>query len=423
MTPRAAEAITWAVFAVTYAGLAFGRWPGLRTNRAGIALVGATAALVLGLVTFDDAVGTGSVDYPTLALLFGMMIVVGFLRTAGLFGLATRWAGGRIGTPRGLLALTVAVSGGLSAFLINDVVCVALTPVVLRLARRRGFDPVPHLIALAAAANIGSAGTITGNPQNVFIGSHSGIAYLRFAAKLLPVSAAGLLLTYAAVALIYRGRLRGRAGSDEVETPDAEPRTPGGPAHRRLRFKSVAVTLAAIAGFCAGLPLEVVALAAASAMLLGRVRPDKAFARVDWQMLVMFFGLFVVVHAFRLHVVSGWDVGGWAWLTSRPVDLLSLVSAALSNLVSNVPAVLLLEPVLEAIPRPADREAGWLALAMSSTFAGNLTILGSVANLIVVENASRAGVRVSFWDYSKVGIPLTILTLLLGVAWLKFVPY
>jgi Na+/H+ antiporter NhaD/arsenite permease-like protein len=143
---------------------------------------------------------------------------------------------------------------------------------------------------------------------------------------------------------------------------------------------------------------------------------------VDWGLLVMFTGLFVVVHAFQLHVVRFWGIEGWGWLLRRPVDLLSLVSAALSNLVSNVPAVLLLEPVLQQVPE-ASRETAWLALAMSSTLAGNLTVLGSVANLIVVENAGREGVVITFWDYARVGIPLTVLTILVGVAWLRWVHY
>jgi Na+/H+ antiporter NhaD/arsenite permease-like protein len=157
-------------------------------------------------------------------------------------------------------------------------------------------------------------------------------------------------------------------------------------------------------------------------LLLGRTKPEKVYREIDWSLLVMFTGLFIVVHAFQAHVVAHWGIEEWGWLLHRPVDLMSLVSAALSNLVSNVPAVLLMEPVLQAVPE-AGRETAWLALAMSSTFAGNLTILGSVANLIVVENASREGITVSFWEYCKVGVPLTILTLALGIAWLQFVRY
>jgi Na+/H+ antiporter NhaD/arsenite permease-like protein len=182
------------------------------------------------------------------------------------------------------------------------------------------------------------------------------------------------------------------------------------------------VTLAAVILFFAGLPLELVALGAAAVVLLDRIKPDKIYREVDWSLLVMFTGLFIVVHAFQVHVVEGWSVTSWTWLLDRPVDLLSLVSLGLSNLVSNVPAVLLLEPIVQAVP-DAMKENAWLALAMSSTFAGNLTILGSVANLIVVEIARRSGMEIRFREYLKVGVPLTLLTTSLGVAWLALVRY
>jgi Na+/H+ antiporter NhaD/arsenite permease-like protein len=286
---------------------------------------------------------------------------------------------------------------------------------------------MPHLIALATAANIGSTGTITGNPQNIYIGAHSGISYLRFALRLMPVAILGLGLNFAVVALIYRRSIFVKSKQDASAAvsdgrEEASETTVDRSVHRRLQCKSGAITLATIALFFTGLPLELIALGAASVLLLSRMNPRKVYARVDWSLLIMFTGLFIVVHAFQVHVVAGFGIDGWQWLLSRPIDLLSLVSATLSNIVSNVPAVLLMEPVLNAIPE-AGRETAWLALAMSSTFAGNLTILGSVANLIVVENASREGVKISFWEYCKVGVPLTIMTLLLGVAWLQFVTY
>ncbi len=192
--------------------------------------------------------------------------------------------------------------------------------------------------------------------------------------------------------------------------------------HARLQIKAVTITVVAVLLFFAGLPLALVALGAAAVVLLDRINPKKIYSQVDWSLLVMFTGLFIVVHAFQVYVVAGWGIDRWNWILNRPVDVLSLVSAVLSNLVSNVPAVLLLEPVAQAVPT-ATRETAWLSLAMSSTFAGNFTILGSVANLIVVEIAARDGVAVSFWEYSKVGIPLTILTLALGIAWLQFMHY
>jgi Na+/H+ antiporter NhaD/arsenite permease-like protein len=414
--------MTTAIFTVTYAGLAVGKFPGLRIDRVGIAFVGAALMLITGMLTFSQATAEGSIDYKTLALLFGMMVVVGFLRLSGVFGRLAAQGLARLRGPHALLAATVALSGVLSAFLINDVVCLALTPLVLHLARKLRCDPVPHLIALATAANIGSAGTITGNPQNIYIGSHSGIPYLRFAARLLPVAALGLVLNFLAIVALFRARLSTAEAKDEADAPEPERKPSPRGAQVWLQRKSVSVALAALVLFFTGLPLEVIALGAAAVLLLGRVRPEKVYRKIDWGLLLMFAGLFVVVHAFRVHVVPGWGVEGWTWLLERPVDLLSIVSAGLSNVVSNVPAVLLMEPVLQAIPVPA-RESAWLALAMSSTFAGNLTVLGSVANLIVVEQARREGIAVSFWEYSKVGVPITVLTLALGVAWLRFVPY
>jgi Na+/H+ antiporter NhaD/arsenite permease-like protein len=420
--------LTWIIFVGTYAGLALGKVPGLRMDRAGIALVGATLMLVTGVLSFNQAVSPDSIDFKTLFLLFGMMIVVGVLRLSGFFELLVGVALRRIKTPKGLLAVTIGLAGGLSAFLINDVVCVALTPLVLHLARRMKFDPIPHLIGLATAANVGSTGTITGNPQNIFIGAHSDISYARFAARLLPVALLGLVVTYLVVCLVYRARLTSTGGvqdSDKEDTPENGGRGEGSPSsgrHARLQIKAVVVTLATVVLFFTGLPLELVALGAAAIVLLDRIKPQKIYRQVDWSLLTMFTGLFIVVHAFQFRVVAGWGIERWTWLLNRPTALLSLVSAALSNLVSNVPAVLLLEPVAQAVPTNL-RETAWLALAMSSTFAGNLTVLGSVANLIVVETAGRDGVTISFWEYCKVGIPLTVVTLLLGIAWLQFVRY
>jgi Na+/H+ antiporter NhaD/arsenite permease-like protein len=428
---------TLACFTLTYLGLALGKVPGLRVDRAGIALVGATLILIGGSLSLDHAVSPDAIDYKTLALLFGMMIVVGFLRLSGVFRRLSVYFLNRIRSPLGLLAVTVTLSGVISAFLINDIVCLALTPLVLHLARRLRCDPLPHLIALATAANIGSAGTITGNPQNIYIGSHSGIPYLRFALRLFPVVVLGLGLNFLVVALVYRRRLTspadrkgGGSAKDSAGLTEDPPRDRDGEqtdrvnrrVHRWLQRKSIAITLIAVVLFFTGLPLELIALGAAALLLLGRVNPHKIYEQIDWSLLVMFTGLFIVVHAFQVHVVAVWGIGGWQWLLERPVDLLSLVSAVLSNLVSNVPAVLLMEPLLQAMSA-GSRETAWLALAMSSTFAGNLTILGSVANLIVVEKARRAGVDISFTEYCKVGVPLTLLTLALGVAWLQFASY
>ncbi len=413
---------SWAWFTLTYAGLALGRLPGLHTDRSGMALVGAALVLATGVLSFEETVR--AIDFATIALLLGMMIVVAHLRLAGFFDRLAGWALRRVRSPRGLLAVTMGLSGVLSAVLVNDVVCVALTPLVLHLARRLRLDPRPHLIGLALAANIGSTATLTGNPQNMIIGGLSHIPYLHFAAVLAPVALAGLGLAFLVVCWAYHSALHpgeepGRNGVSctPEEAPEETPERDAAPAHRRLLVKSVLVTLAAVGGFLAGAPTEVVGLAAAGILLLGRVNPRKVYEQVDWGLLVMFCGLFVVVHAFEVHVVSRWGVEDWGVLHDHPVGMLSVAAAGLSNLVSNVPAVLLFKPVVPALPGGV-QETAWLALAMASTLAGNLTVLGSVANLIVVEIAHREGVTISFWDYARAGMPVTVLTLAAGAGWL-----
>ena len=257
--------------------------------------------------------------------------------------------------------------------------------------------------------------TITGNPQIIIIGSLSHISYLRFAARLAPVAALGLLLNFAVVALVYRKTLAEAVPA----TPTAE-ESPPPRVHRGLLIKSVVVTLITVGLFFAGQPIALVALVAAAVLMLDRVRPEKVYDAIDWPLLVMFAGLFVVVHAFETTVVQTWGLERWNALRESPVVLVSGLSVVLSNLVSNVPAVLLFKPLMEVMPQ---RELAWLALAMSSTLAGNLTVLGSVANLIVVENARRAGTELGFLEYLKVGVPLTVLTTLVGVAWLALVHY
>jgi Na+/H+ antiporter NhaD/arsenite permease-like protein len=417
--------LTWLWFTVTYAGLALGKIPGLRIDRTGIALVGSALVLATCVLTFDQAVR--AVDFATLALLLGMMIVVAYLREAMFFDLLAGWGLARVRNPRGLLAVTMALSGLLSAFLVNDVVCLALTPLVLHISRRLHMDPKPHLLGLALAANIGSTATLTGNPQNMIIGNLSHISYLRFASRLAPIAVTGLVLGFAIVAWVCRTALR--PVDDPVEMMKRAARTAGNGATKPLRrpqscllVKGLVVMLGTITLFFAGAPMEIVALGAAALLLLDRVNPRKIYSQLDWGLLVMFAGLFVVVRAFQDHVVSSWNMEAWGFLHQDPIGLLSIVSAVLSNLVSNVPAVLLFEPAIKAMA-PGVQETAWLALAMSSTLAGNLTVLGSVANLIVVENARREGVDISFWQYVKVGVPVTLLTLCVGVAWLHFVPY
>ncbi len=414
--------LTLAWFALTYTGLALGKLPGLRIDRAGIAWVGAAGVLATGVLGFDDAVS--AIDFATIALLLGMMVVVAYLRRAGFFDRLASVALARVKRPLGLLAATMLLSAVLSALLVNDVVCLALTPLILHLARRLRLDPRPHLIGLALAANIGSTATLTGNPQNMIIGGLSHISYLRFAARLTPIALLALVVGFLVTAWVFRASLRPEMASPDAkngETPSAEEERPHRRAHTRLLIKSLLVTGAAVVLFFVGAPMAIVALGAAAVLLLDRLQPEKVYREINWGLLVMFAGLFIVVHAFEVHVMRPWGIEHWSVIQDHPIGLLSAISAALSNLVSNVPAVLLFKSIIPAMPA-ASQETAWLALAMSSTLAGNLTVLGSVANLIVVELARRENVTITFWDYVKAGVPVTLLTLAVGVAWLWLVP-
>ncbi|HWB50946.1 MAG TPA: anion transporter [Stellaceae bacterium] len=407
MSP-AATAATTAIFGLTYVVVAIGRAPGLRLDRAGAALVGGSLMLAVGAVGLDDL--GKAIDLPTLALLLGLMIVVGNLRLSGFFRLVTGWVVAHARRPLPLLAAVILSAGIFSAFLLNDAICLVMTPLVIDIARRLRRDPVPYLLAVATASNIGSTATITGNPQNILIGSFSGIAYGRFAAVLSPVAAAGLVLTFALIRLLHRAEFR-RGGGFEGHARPAH-------LHRPLAVKALSVTVAMVAAFFAGLPPPLVALVAGGVMLLTRiVRSERIYREIDWPLLLMFAGLFVVVSGCEKALLTPEAVAAAGRLHLDQVPVLGLVTAVLSNLVSNVPAVLVLRPFIAAA---GDPDRAWLTMAMASTLAGNLTILGSVANLIVVQGAQAQGVQIGFWAYFRVGAPLTVLTVGIGACWLMF---
>jgi Na+/H+ antiporter NhaD/arsenite permease-like protein len=404
MHPTQAAAV--AVFGAAYVVIAIGRVPGFYLDRAGTALLGAALMVALGVLPLDAALR--AIDFGTLALLLGMMIVVANLRLAGFFRLVGNWVVTRAGHPLGLLVAVSLTAGVLSAFLVNDAICLALTPLVLDLAIRLRRNPVPYLLALAMSSNVGSVATITGNPQNIMIGSLSGVSYGEFAAQLAPVAAVGLVLTILLIALCHprefwtRQRLRGAATAAH--------------AHRPLALKAVVVALAMIAAFFTGRPPAELALLAGGLLLLTRaVKSGKVYAEINWPLLVMFAGLFVIVAGFEKAALSPQVIAAIGRRRLGDTASLSLFTAILSNLVSNVPAVMVLRPFVVQLPDPAH---AWLVVAMAATLAGNLTILGSVANLIVVETARARGVTIGFWEYFRIGAPLTALTLLVGIAWL-----
>ncbi len=395
------------IFIATYAIIGIQGIPRIHIDRPSGALLGAVAMVAFGVLTLHEAYQ--AIDLDTILFLLGMMILIAYLELSGFFEVLERWIIGRARSTRALLALVVWSSGTLSALFMNDTVCLLYAPVIVRVTKRLGLNPVPYLLALATSANIGSVATIIGNPQNALIGIQSHIRFLEFSRRLWPVAAVGLLVDFAIVAFIYRREV---TGAPLVVPP---PRKPG-TIQRWMLFVSISAGGAMFVLLCMNYHAPSVAMALASIVILaGSRKPLRALQQVDWTLLFLFAGLFVVMRGVE-------EAGLTALIFQRTRFLLdeasltaaaglSAVIAALSNLVSNVPAVMLYIPLLKA------RAAGdtvWLLLAMASTLAGNLTVIGSVANLIVLET-TKDDVRISFLEYFRTGLPVTLLTIVAGV--------
>ncbi|MBF0177981.1 MAG: anion transporter [Magnetococcales bacterium] len=407
-----------AVIFITLSGVAMGRLPGLAMNRATICLVGATVLVLTGAISRASAYQ--AIDMDTIVLLLAMMVINVHLRHAGFFQWAARWTLSQSMAPPGILAGLMLVSGLLSALFLNDTVVLALTPLVVAVARGAGLPPVPFLMGLAVSANIGSVATIIGNPQNMLIGIASGISYQRFLAVLAPVALGGVVIAWCVLALLYRQAWQSPARpvkTDPVAAPPSAPCTTMPPRQNLLR-KSLVATMLLLFSLLAGVPVALAALGAAALLLITRhMPPEQVFREMDWGLLVFFASLFVVTGAVESIGLSGWLLHALGVEHHLDIPSLTITGAILSNLVSNVPAVLLLRPVVVQAPAP---EMAWLTLAMATTFAGNLTLLGSVANLIVAESARTQGVLLSFRAYLVAGVPITLLTLIWGDIWLIF---
>jgi Na+/H+ antiporter NhaD/arsenite permease-like protein len=403
-------AVPLAIFAFTYLVFATGNFPGLKLDRTGAALAGAVLMVMTGSLSESQALA--AIDFHTILLLLGMMIIVANLRVSGAFALVARWLLEQAHSGYGLLAMTVLASGVLAAFFINDVVCLALAGPLIEVARILEIDAAPLLIALATGSNIGSVATITGNPQNMIVAGFAGIGYSAFAIRLAPVALASLLVDYGVIAWLYHGRLSRIPRRDDLHLPAP-------PLERRYHLiKSSIVAGAVLVLFAMGYPTHLVAMGGGAALLFTRrTEPRSIYDQIDWTLLVMFAGLFIVVRgAETTHLLNDLvQAAGPERLKNVP--LLSVVAAVLSNLVSNVPAVLLFKPIY---PQISQGMSTGLVLASASTLAGNLTLLGSMANLIVIEQAHREGIEITFVDYLKVGVPVTLITLAIDVAWLRF---
>lgn len=400
------------IFLLTYAGIAVGSVPGLAIDRTGLALLGAVAMVAAGVLPLDDALH--AIDAPTILLLFGFMIVSAQLQLSGFYTAVARRLGSLASQPRRFLAVLMLATAGLSALLVNDIVCLAFTPVVIVVCRRAGLNVLPFLLGLAASSNIGSAATLVGNPQNMLIGQVGHLVFGRYLAWSLPPTVLSLAAGYLLLLRLYRGRWLAaaacRAGPDAADDDVRE-------LDRHQARKGLFYALAAVALFFTPWPREVVALAAGAGLLCSRrMTTRQLLGLVDWHLVTLFCGLFVVVHAIG---VTGLPAQALAWLGRHDVILANpfvMLGAAtgLSNLVSNVPATMLLVKFLDpGTPAP------WYVLAAASTFAGNLLTIGSIANLIVIEGARRRGVTIGFREHARFGIPLTLSSLALLALWLR----
>ncbi len=364
-------------------------------------MIGAVAMIAFGVLSISDAYQALNLD--TIVLLLGMMIIVAYLKRAGFFDIVANYVLKFARSGNGLLMTIIISSGIMSALFVNDTVCIMMTPFVLLLTARSKIDPKPFLLALVSSANIGSVATLVGNPQNMLIGTFSGWPYLKFFLAMLPVAIAGLAIDFLALRWFFKNSL-----SQPLQGYEFERR---GGVDKILLYKSMAVTAIVVIGFSAGVRLAFMAILGASLLvLIANRRPDEMFAEVNWSLLLFFASLFVVVAGINkvglvddahslLQRYSSFSLYGQA-------TIFSFASLILSNVVSNVPYVMVVQHWISAFTSPM---LMWLVLAMSSTFAGNLTVAGSVANMIVLE-LSKESAPFRFWEFTKVSGTIALLT-------------
>ncbi len=401
------------IFVLTYLVVAGPRLPWVLVDRPGAALCGAVAMVSLGVLTVDEAYAAVHMD--TLALLLGMMVIAAYLMEAAVFRNIAWFVVTRARSARSLLWALVFVSGGLSALLVNDTVCLMFTPLVLAVILEAELPALPFLLALATATNIGGLATYTGNPQNMIVGAAAGApSYVEYTLRALPVAVLGLAADAALLSWLFRrelpvGRLKDRS-------------PPRAYLDRLLAAKAIGALALFVGLALAGYRLAGAAMAAAALLMLAaRHAPRKALMRVDWILLLFFAGLFVVVRGVEKSGALELVFQRLTPLFARGDALGPLTFAAFivvaSNLISNVPLVLVAVKLVPSLPDPS---GGYVLLAMASTLAGNLTLFGSMANLIVFESAGERG-RIGFLRFIKYGGIITGVTLAiaLGVLWLE----
>lgn len=392
------------IFCFVYLGMILGRIPGLALDRTGLALLGAIILVIAGRINLSHF--TDAIDMPTIMLLFGLMVISAQFRLSGFYSHIIRRIAAVELSPSALLALIIGAVGLLSAVLANDIVCLAVAPVLVEACDRRQLDPKPYLLALACAANVGSAATLIGNPQNILIGQMLHLSFSGYLWDALLPAFLGLILVWFIISRLTVGRWHLVRKAPPVETR---------PHNLWQTSKGLLIILILVIMFLASpWPREIIALAAAGILLCSRhMRSREMLGLVDWQLLLLFISLFIVNYTFNAAGYLDGMKNGLVAAGINPDNPTALfgISVILSNIVSNVPAVILL------LPTSSHPMAGSI-LALSSTLAGNLFIVGSIANIIVIDQASRLGIQIGWREHARIGIPVTLATLAVAGVWL-----
>lgn len=396
------------IFIITFLGIIFTRLPKVNIDRPSAAFFGAVAMILFGVLSFEEAVT--AIDYNTIGLLLGMMIIIAVLEIDGFFTLVAQKTISLSRSRFQLLFIIVFVTGIASAFLVNDAVVLLFTPVIIQICRSGKLNPIPYLIAEILASNIGSTMAITGNPQNILIGINSGIPYGKFLLHLMPISLIGLLTLVLLIKVIFRADF---STKEKLIFHKEEPNYN----FASMKFSVPIFAIVFMLFFFSkivNLSIPVIALTGASLILiLGKIKPSKVIKEVDWVLLLFFAGLFIVVHGIeKIGVLNSFIEETPLTSNLNGIVGIHVLSLILSQIVSNVPYTILMLPILKA----ASSELLWLSLASGATLAGNATIIGAVANLIVIEVAKSHDVEIKFWQFMKAGLIVTTATMLLSVA-------
>ncbi len=396
------------IFILTYIVIAVQNLPKIYISRPAGSLLGAVFMVLFGVLSFEDA--WAAIDFKVILFILGMMIIVAYLEISGFFEVAENYILRKAKNGLNLLFLLIFSSGLFSALFMNDTMCIMLTPVVLRITTKAGLNPIPYLIALATSSNIGSVMTVIGNPQNMLIGLYSDIPFLKFFMILAPVGIIGLFINFAVIRAVYR--------KDISRTPIKISRNggPGGIQKKLMVFSFSAIFILVVFLSLGYSPPAVAMVCACFLILAGATKPRKVLEEVDWTLLLLFSGLFIVMKGVEKSGITELILGNIRKYSAETefwnMIQVTVTSVVSSNIISNVPAVVLISNIFSGLLMS---NSFWLTLAMASTLAGNLTVIGSIANIIVFESAKEK-VNVGFLEYLKVGLPLTLLTILVGIA-------